>query len=96
MKKKKFGKKLDLGKKQISKLDSVQGGAAVASHISCTVGGGNCTSQFVKTCTWYSELYTACECDPSWDGNCGASIDFPCEYTKQPGCSPDSNYICEA
>lgn len=69
MKKKKLSKKLDLGKKQISNLGEVQGGA-VASHISCTVGGGNCTSQLVKTCTWHSELYTACQCPPSWGVVC--------------------------
>jgi len=62
MKKKKLGKKLDLGKKQISNLEDKTGGAA-ASHISCTVGGGNCTSLFIKTCTWHSELYTACQCE---------------------------------
>ncbi|WP_298509681.1 class I lanthipeptide [uncultured Kordia sp.] len=90
MKKKNFNKKLDLGKKQISKLDDVQGGAAI------TLGGGNCTSQLIKTCTWYSELYTACYCDPSWDGNCGPSIDRPCQYTEQPGCSPNTNFVCDA
>jgi hypothetical protein len=68
MKKKNFNKKLDLGKKRISKLDEVQGGAA-ASHISCTVGGGNCTSQFIKTCTWQSELNTAC-CPYTQNINC--------------------------
>ncbi|WP_420571045.1 class I lanthipeptide [Kordia sp.] len=85
MKKKKLSKKLDLGKKQISNLGGVQGGNA-KSHISCTVGGGNCTSQLIKTCTWYSELYTACTCPPSWPQNCGSqlircetSVNFPCE-----------------
>ncbi len=96
MKKKKLGKKLELGKKQVSNLGGVQGGAAAQSHISCTVGGGNCTSQLVKTCTWYSELYTACTCPPSWDGNCGESINFPCEYTRQVNCPANSNLICEA
>ncbi|MEM6719815.1 MAG: class I lanthipeptide [Bacteroidota bacterium] len=87
MKKKKFGKKLDLGKKRISKLDDVQGGAAApASHISCTVGGGNCTSLLIKTCTWYSELNTAC-----------------CPYTQNVNCPSwgivcpvDSRDVCEA
>jgi hypothetical protein len=69
MKKKKLSKKLALGKKQISNLETVQGGAA-QSHISCTVGGGNCTSQLVKTCTWHSELYTACGCVPTQNINC--------------------------
>lgn len=95
MKKKNFNKKLDLGKKRISKLDDVQGGAA-ASHISCTVGGGNCTSQLIKTCTWYSELYTACTCPPSWQGNCERSVNIPCRYTEQPGCSPNTNIVCDA
>jgi len=67
MKKKKLSKKLDLGKKQISNLANVQGGAAVRSHITCTVGGGNCgITEDGFTCTWHSELYTACECPPSW------------------------------
>ncbi len=68
MKKKNLNKKLDLGKKQVSNLSSVQGGVA-ASHISCTVGGGICTSQLVKTCTWYSELNTAC-CPYTQNINC--------------------------
>jgi hypothetical protein len=90
MKKKNFNKKLDLGKKRISNLDGVQGGAAI------TLGGGNCTSQLIKTCTWYSELYTACTCPPSWAGNCEKSINFPCQYTEQPGCSPNTNIVCDA
>lgn len=68
MKKKRISKKLDLGKKQISNLASVQGGIA-QSHISCTIGGGNCTSQLIKTCTWHSELNTAC-CPYTQNINC--------------------------
>lgn len=76
MKKKRLSKKLDLGKKQISNLGEKTGGAVAASHISCTVGGGNCTSQFIKTCTWHSELYTACYCETQ-DFNCN-SFQFVC------------------
>jgi hypothetical protein len=94
MKKKKLTKRLDLGKKQISNLGNAKGGAA-ASHISCTVGGGNCTSELIKTCTWYSELYTACTCPPSWNG-CGPSIQIPCPGTVDLACGLESVRICVA
>jgi len=31
------------------------------------------------TTTWVSELYTACNCEPSWQFGCQQSVDIPCE-----------------
>ncbi|WP_156168847.1 hypothetical protein [Kordia jejudonensis] len=84
MKKKKL-KALSLKKASISKLN---GGAPVPIQLTrnirdcaLTVDLYNCT-----TTTWYSELYTACECEPTWDFNCNSqfnpcrqSVDIPCE-----------------
>jgi hypothetical protein len=67
MKKKKLSKKLDLGKSQISNLGNVKGGALALSQTTCDL----------FTCTWYSELNTACDCPPSWHGGC-ESIATPC------------------
>jgi len=71
MKKKKLNKKLDLGKKQISNLGNKTGGAA-ASHLTCTIGSNFliCNTRDIRRCTWYSELYTACTCPPSWQYEC--------------------------
>lgn len=79
MKKKKLNKKLDLGKKQISNLGDKTGGAA-ASHLTCTVGSNFfiCNTKNIYDCTWYSELYTACTCPPSWDLGCNSN-GFVCE-----------------
>lgn len=89
MKKKNLNKRLSLGKKQISKLGGIKGGALIQSHLTCTV------TQDLFTCTWESELYSACHCEPSWHTNC-ESINIPCRYTEQPGCSPNTNIICDA
>jgi len=81
MKKKKLNKKLDLGKKQISNLADKTGGAA-ASHATCTVNSNffvcNPVTKNIWNCTWVSELYTACQCDPSWDLGCNSN-GFVCE-----------------
>ena len=83
MKKKKLSKKLDLGKKQISNLGSVKGGAQIQSHLTCTIG----QTQDIFNCTWVSELYSACHCDPSWNGNCPSDGPFICQ---------ESVVICKA
>jgi hypothetical protein len=83
MKKKKL-KALSLKKASVSKLN---GGAPVPDPILLTIDIINCTfTNNIRTCTWYSELYTACECEPSWDLNCNSafdpcrqSIDIPCQ-----------------
>mgnify|MGYP003683105413 CR=1 FL=1 len=71
MKKKKL-KSLSLKKASISKLN---GGAAApvptTGPIPLTVNIKDCYFTWdIRQCTWYSELYTACECDPSWDLGC--------------------------
>ncbi|WP_156168362.1 hypothetical protein [Kordia zhangzhouensis] len=96
MKKKKLTKKLALGKKQISKLGAVKGGALVQSHLTCTIDPGGCgNTQDLFTCTWVSELYTACNCEPSWQGGC-ESINFPCPITQDLNCGIESVRICQA
>ena len=76
MKKKKL-KSLSLKKASVSKLN---GGTQAPTPLPLTRNIREClfTYDFSK-CTWYSELYTACECDPSWDLGCQQSIDIPCE-----------------
>jgi len=74
MKKKKISKKLDLGKKQISNLGNVKGGAPIQSHLTCTIG----QTRDLFTCTWYSELYSACGCEPSWQTDCPSNDPFIC------------------
>ncbi len=69
MKKKKLNKKLDLGKKQISNLGNVKGGALALSQTTCDL----------FTCTWYSELNTACDCPPSCDIVCAINSTHFCE-----------------
>ncbi|WP_298417581.1 hypothetical protein [uncultured Kordia sp.] len=89
MKKKKL-KNLSLKKSSVSKLN---GGAAAPAPISL-----NFPCQFTQdliNCTWYSELYTACTCPPSWQGNCG-SINIPCPGTLDLACGLESVRICEA
>jgi len=80
MKKKKL-KALSLKKTSISKLN---GGAAApvpgTGPILLTIDIRDCLFTYdIRQCTWYSELYTACECDPSWNFACQKSIDIPCE-----------------
>ncbi len=76
MKKKKL-KSLSLKKASISKLS---GGAQRPTPIPLTIDIRQCNFTWdIRQCTWYSELYTACECEPSWDLGCQLSIDRPCE-----------------
>jgi hypothetical protein len=75
MKKKKLSKKLDLGKKEISNLGNVKGGALTVTNLTCDL--------FI--CTWYSELGTACNCEPSWYGGC-ESIATPCPRPSIQNC----------
>ncbi|MGH1387086.1 hypothetical protein [Kordia sp.] len=89
MKKKNLNKKLSLRKKQISKLGDVKGGALIQSHLTCTL------TQDLFTCTWESELYSACHCEPSWHTNCN-SINIPCPGTMDLACGIESVRICES
>jgi hypothetical protein len=94
MKKKNLNKKLTLGKKQISKLGEVRGGALALSHLTCTIDPGGCgyTNDPI-ICAWESELYSACHCEPSWHTNC-ESINFPCPGTMDLACGLQSIRIC--
>lgn len=75
--KKKNLKSLSLKKASVSKLN---GGAAAPDPIQLTRNIVECVFTWdIRTCTWYSELYTACECEPSWEFNCERSIGIPCE-----------------
>lgn len=96
MKKKKLNGKLNLGKKRISNLGKVNGGAP-ASHLTCTVTNNiTCEpTQNILICTWISELYTACHCEPSWQGGC-ESVNIPCPITIDLNCGIESVRICEA
>ncbi|WP_298509684.1 hypothetical protein [uncultured Kordia sp.] len=93
MKKKNLNKKLSLGKKQISKLGDVKGGAAI-SHPTCTVDPGTLNLLVCTTTVWESELYSACHCEPSWHTNCG-SINIPCPGTMDLACALESVRICD-
>ena len=85
MKKKKL-KALSLKKASVSKLN---GGAAIpgTGPILLTIDIRDCLfTHDLHQCTWYSELNTACNCEPTWDFNCNSqfnacqkSIDIPCE-----------------
>jgi hypothetical protein len=76
MKKKKL-KALSLKKASVSKLN---GGSVSPTPIQLTRNILECYfTQNIYQCTWYSELNTACECEPSWDFNCQQSVDIPCE-----------------
>ncbi len=75
--KKKNLKNLSLKKTSVSKLN---GGTAIPTPIQLTRNIKECMITWnIYQCTWYSELYTACECPPSWDLGCQQSIDIPCE-----------------
>ena len=91
MKKKNLNKKLSLGKKQISKIGEVKGGAVAPTFPNCPIE----QTQDLFTCTWVSELYTACYCEPSWHTNC-ESINIPCPITIDLACGLESVRICEA
>lgn len=77
MKKKKL-KTLSLKKASVSKLNGgIQSGP---TPIQLTINIKDCLFTYdIYQCTWYSELYTACECPPSWDLGCQQSINIPCE-----------------
>ncbi|QHI37661.1 hypothetical protein IMCC3317_30420 [Kordia antarctica] len=77
MKKKKL-KSLSLKKSSISNLN---GGAQNAARpIQLTRNLEECVyTNDIYECTWYSELYSACECEPSWDLGCQLSVDRPCD-----------------
>ncbi|WP_430411156.1 hypothetical protein [Kordia sp.] len=89
MKKKKL-KNLSLKKSSVSKLN---GGAVAPAPVSLAF---ICApTQDLFNCTWVSELYTACNCDPSWQGGC-ESIQFPCPITIDLACGVKSVRICVA
>ncbi|KAB8155672.1 hypothetical protein EZY14_000245 [Kordia sp. TARA_039_SRF] len=74
--KKKNLKTLKLKKASISRLS---GGAQEPIPVPLTRNIRDCVfTRNIRDCTWYSELYTACECEPSWDLGCQQSIDIPC------------------
>ena len=79
MKKKKL-KALALKKASISKLN---GGSQGPIPIQLTRKIRECIFTFDQfqctTTVWESELYSACTCPPSWEGNCETSIGIPCE-----------------
>ncbi|MBC8754148.1 hypothetical protein H2O64_05660 [Kordia sp. YSTF-M3] len=67
MKKKKL-KSLSLKKASVSKLN---GGTSGPVPIQLTINIKQCQFTWdIYQCTWYSELYTACECQPTWDLTC--------------------------
>ncbi|MEM6719817.1 MAG: hypothetical protein AAF611_10900 [Bacteroidota bacterium] len=76
--KKKNLKSLKLKKSSISNLN---GGAQAPDPSPLTLDLIRCFfTRDIRTCTWYSELYTACECEPSWQyNNCEQSVTIPCE-----------------
>ncbi|WP_298509687.1 hypothetical protein [uncultured Kordia sp.] len=75
--KKKNLKSLSLKKASVSKLN---GGAQAPIPIPLTIDIRECYFTWdIRQCTWYSELYTACDCEPSWDLGCQVSFDAPCE-----------------
>ena len=90
MKKKKL-KNLSLKKSSVSKLN---GGAIAPEPISLALPCEPFTLDLVN-CTWYSELYTACTCPPSWNG-CGPSFNIPCPGTVDLACGLESVRICVA
>jgi len=90
MKKKKL-KNLSLKKTSVSKLNG--GAASIPVPVSLAFPCG--PTQDLFTCTWVSELYTACNCEPSWNGGC-ESIQFPCPVTIDLACGLESVRICVA
>ncbi len=91
MKKKKL-KNLSLKKSSVSKLN---GGAAIPAPNPSLAFPCNQTQDLIN-CTWVSELYTACYCEPSWHGGCGPSINIPCPGTVDLACGLESVRICVA
>lgn len=90
--KKKSLKNLSLKKSSVSKLNG--GAAVVPAPISFNLPCQPHTQNLVN-CTWVSELYTACNCEPSWQGGC-ESIKQPCPITIYAPCGGDSLRICVA
>lgn len=75
--KKKNLKTLSLKKASVSKLN---GGAQRPDPIPLSIDIRQCNFTWdIRQCTWYSELNTACECEPSWEFNCQQSRTIPCE-----------------
>jgi len=75
MKKKKI-KNLSLKKISVSNLN---GGASRPTPIALTRNLQDCAiTQDIFNCTWVSELYSACHCDPSWNFDCNSDIFAPC------------------
>ncbi len=89
--KKKNLKALSLKKSSVSQLN---GGSLSPAPISFAFPCEPVT-QDLFTCTWVSELYTACHCEPSWNGGC-ESIQFPCPITVDLNCGLESVKICVA
>ena len=66
--KKKNLKSLALKKSSVSKLN---GGAQGPFPIPLSRNIKECVITWnVQQCTWISELYTACDCQPTWDFTC--------------------------
>jgi hypothetical protein len=77
MKKKKL-KSLSLKKASVSKLNG--GAASGPIPIQLTINIKECVfTHNIYQCTWHSELYSACDCEPSWQFNCQTSQGIPCE-----------------
>ncbi|MGH1387085.1 hypothetical protein [Kordia sp.] len=77
MKKKKL-KSLSLKKASVSKLNG--GAQSVPIPITLTIDIKQCNFTWdIRQCTWHSELYSACDCEPSWQFNCQTSQGIPCE-----------------
>ncbi len=80
--KKKNLKTLSLKKASVSKLN---GGTVAPTPIQLTRNLQECLyTNDLYQCTWYSELYTACECEPSRDFDCNSYI--VCQATNP--CNP--------
>jgi hypothetical protein len=76
MKKKKI-KNLSLKKTSVSNLNG--GAIPTTGPILLTINIKNCAfTNDIFQCTWVSELYSACQCDPSWDFNCNTQIFAGC------------------
>ncbi|MEM6684402.1 MAG: hypothetical protein AAF617_01300 [Bacteroidota bacterium] len=74
--KKKSLKSLLLKKASISKLN---GGATEPSPITLTIDENCLLTLDLRDCPWYSELFSACWCEPSWHYDCQQSADIICE-----------------
>ena len=68
MKKKKL-KSLSLKKSSVSKLNGGAQDRPFPIPLSRNIRECNITWN-IQQCTWVSELYTACNCNPTWDFTC--------------------------